>query len=248
MRVTCRSEVFSGMQRGLPHVVPVGVDEIVDDLDFLLHRDLPVGLVAQVARNRGHRVRLLDGPLGDRLEGGAGSHEGDVGAVQRGDDLQAQLGSDLARDDGRRRERDGVVHVHDLQLVRARHLHHLRRQSEAVGELLQQRVVFLVHLVVAHARRQLAQAQRVGVADERDGMPALGEVLAQLRGHDAAAARRWDSSRCRSACAAPRRARRARGCAGGLTGRRPRRRDRPRARAGSGWGCGRSCCSGARSR
>ena len=62
----------------------------------------------------------------------------------------------------------GVVPAGDLQLVRAGHLHHLRREGETVGELLEEGVILLIHLVVTDARRQLTEPQGVRVADECD--------------------------------------------------------------------------------
>ncbi len=162
------------------------VHEVIDDVDLFPDGELAVGLIPQICGDRGHGIGLFDGELHDGLEGRTGADQGDVGAMQRGDDFQVQLRRDLPGQDGGRGKRNGVVDVHDLQLVGAGHLHHLCREGQAVRELLQEGMIVLVHLVVTDAGRQLAQPQRVRVADERNRMAPFCQVLAQLGGHHAA--------------------------------------------------------------
>jgi hypothetical protein len=81
-----------------------------------------VGLVPQELRDRGHAVRLLDRELGERVVGRVLPYQRDVGAVQRGDDLQVPLRLEhLLREPRRRGMRDGIVHVHEVEVLAHRH-------------------------------------------------------------------------------------------------------------------------------
>ena len=78
--------------------------------------------------------------------------------------------------------------VQHLQPVGGCHLDHLGGQRQRVGILLEQRIFANLHLVKGDPRRQIDQTQRRRIADERDRVPAQGELLAQLGGEHPAAA------------------------------------------------------------
>ena len=54
--------------------------------------------------------------------------------------------------------------------------------------MVEQRVVEHLHFVEVEALRWLRHADRNGVADEMDVMPARGQLQAQFRGHDSTSA------------------------------------------------------------
>ena len=84
--------------------------------------------------------------------------------------------------------RNGVVHVQQIELVTLGHFRHARRQRQAVGRILEQRIVGDFHLVIVNARHIRVEPNGVGVGDEVDFVAARGQFQAQLRGDDAAAA------------------------------------------------------------
>jgi hypothetical protein len=97
----------------------VGVHEVRDDFDALGgHREVPYGLALEIVRYRREPIGLQDGELRDGLERRVEAHEGDVGAVQRRDDAEFPLPlQHLAGKERRRGVGDGVVHVHQVELV-----------------------------------------------------------------------------------------------------------------------------------
>ncbi len=111
--------------------------------------------------------------------------------MQGGDHLEVQLGHDLSGHQSGRRKGDGIVNMQDLQLLDLRHLSHLGGKRQRVREILEQRVLDNVHLVETDAGRQTSQTQRRRIADERDLVPVLDQVLAQLGCHHAASPVRW---------------------------------------------------------
>ena len=160
-----------------------GRDEVGDHLDVATDAaEGAVGLVAQVLRHCGHAIGLLDRELRDREVRGILPHQRDVGAVQRGDDLEVALRFEhLLGEPGGRGVRDGVVHVHQLEFLAQRDLVLLDRQRERVGRVLEQRVVGGHDLVEGHALGEPApQAERAGVRDEVHLVPPPREVEPQL--------------------------------------------------------------------
>jgi len=67
-----------------PHVV-IAVDEVGDDFDVVLDVEDVKRAVAQILRNRGYAVALLDGEARNRKVGAVEPDQRDVGAVQGGD-------------------------------------------------------------------------------------------------------------------------------------------------------------------
>jgi len=63
----------------------VAVHKVGDDLDVVLDVENSQGAGAQILRDGGHAVALLDGETRDRKIGAVEADESDVGAVQGGD-------------------------------------------------------------------------------------------------------------------------------------------------------------------
>jgi len=82
---------------------------------------------------------------------------------------------------------DGVMDVQHIQIVILRDLRHPRRERQAVGRILEQRVIRYFHFVIEDARGSWIQADRIRVSDEMDVMAAGGQLQAKLGGNDSAA-------------------------------------------------------------
>ena len=84
--------------------------------------------------------------------------------------------------------RDGVMDVQQVEVVGLGHLRHARRQRQAIGRILKQRIVGDFDFVIMNARRTGVEPDGIGVGDEVDFVPARGQFHAQFGGDDAAAA------------------------------------------------------------
>ena len=78
------------------------VDEVVDDLDVVLHLELVDGHPLQELGDGGDAVRLLDAEARDLEERAVLAHQRDVGAVQRRDELGRRRAEHLLREEARR--------------------------------------------------------------------------------------------------------------------------------------------------
>ena len=147
----------------LARVVLGQVHEVRDDPEVAAHAaERAIGLVAQIGRDRGHLVALLDGELGDRIEARLLAHQRDVGPVQRGDDAELPLAvQHLAGEVRRRGMRDGVVDVQEVDPFLQHDLVLLGRQRERVGEVVEQRIA-------AHPRLDLMEVDPLGVSVEAE--------------------------------------------------------------------------------
>jgi hypothetical protein len=96
----------------------------------MLYAELGIGRRAQAVRDRRHGVGLLDRERDDARIRWIAADQGDVGSMQRGDDARPlSIGAeDLSRQKCRRRMRDGVMRVDDIELRLARDLHDAIRQ------------------------------------------------------------------------------------------------------------------------
>ena len=139
-------------------------------------------------------VRLLDRERHDLRIGRVVPDQRDVGSMQRRDDLRGftvpSRGQHLPRQVGGGGVRDRVMGVDDVEAEVPRHLHDLVGEGQQVLRLAEQRIAWRQHAVKREAGLKLAQPKRRLGADEVDGMPPMGEGLAQLRGDDTAAADR----------------------------------------------------------
>ena len=128
------------------------------------------GLVAEVLRDAGDAVGLLDGVAGDGQIAAIEADEGDVGAVERGDEGQAAAagGEHLAREQGADGVRDGVVDVEQVELVELGDLSHARGQGQVVGGKLEERIIGDGDLVIEDAVVAAVEAKGLRVGDEVD--------------------------------------------------------------------------------
>ena len=77
---------------------------------------------------------------------------------------------------------NGVVHVHEVQLVFAGRIVEGHRQSQGVGWMLEEGVTGHLHLVEIDALPVSREAERLVVGDEVHLVPPIREEEAQLRG------------------------------------------------------------------
>ncbi len=172
-------------------VVPA-VEEIGDHLDPRLHRQLTVRVVPQAAGDRRDAVRLVDGEGNGLQVGGIAADQGDVRAVQRGDDPRhvavAGRGQDLAGEVGGGRVRHRVVGMDDVEATLAAYLDELVGERQQVLRLPEQRIAGGADGVERQPRLEVSQPHRRLAADEPDFVAAARQALGELRGDDAAAA------------------------------------------------------------
>jgi len=110
--------------------------------------------------------------------------------VQRGDNLQVPLRLEhLFREPGRGGMRDGVVHVHEVEVLAHCHFVLLYRQRQRVGRrVLEQGILGLHDLVERHPLGVATQSKGARVGDEVHLVPAPGELEPQLRRYGSGAA------------------------------------------------------------
>ena len=168
----------------------VGVDEVRDHLDVPLDIEVGVRLAPEVVGDRRDAVRLVDRVGDDGGEARVLPDERDVGPVQRRHDGDAEplLGEDPPGEHGARRVGDRVVDVEHVEPLVLRHVHHLGREGERVGEVLEDGVRVHPHLVEEHVLRDGPEPERHAVRDEVDLVAPRGERLAEFGGDDAGAA------------------------------------------------------------
>jgi len=82
---------------------------------------------------------------------------------------------------------NGVVDVQNIEAVLLGDLRHARGKGQAVGRVLEERIVGDLHFVIEDVGA-LAEADGVRVGDEMDLVAAVGQLQSELRGDDAAAA------------------------------------------------------------
>ena len=148
----------------------------------------------QVLRHRRHGVRALEGVAYGRAVADVAAEERRVRPVQRRDDPRAvRRRQHRLGEDRRRGVRHGVMDVEDVQAVVAADLGHLHRERQGVVRVLEQPVVVDHHGMVEEARRVRGEPEGPLVAYEVRLVPAAGELLAERRREDPAAADRRDS-------------------------------------------------------
>ena len=161
--VACRQTLV-----GNPPVV-LTVEEVGNDLDPRPHRQLPVGIVAQAGGNGGNAVRLVDGERNRLQVGRIASDQGDVCAVQRGDDPRnmavARSGEDLPGEIGGGRMRHRVVRMNDVESAFAANLDDLVGQRQQVLRLPEQRIAGCADAVESQSGLEIAQPHRRLAAD-----------------------------------------------------------------------------------
>jgi hypothetical protein len=146
--------------------------------------------IGEVLRDGGDAVGLVDTKAGDREVAAIEADEGDVGAVESGDEGQAQaLGAQHflgeVRGDG---VRDRVMNVEQVEVVELGNFGHARGKGEVVGRVLEEWVVGDGDFVETDVGFAAGEAEGRLVGDEVDVVAARGELDAELGGNDAGTA------------------------------------------------------------
>ena len=147
------------------------------------------GFVLQILGDAGDAVTLLYGVAGDGKVAAVEADEGDVGAVQGGDERQlAARGEHLPGQQCADRVGDGIVHVEQIKLVEISHFRHARGQRQIVGRELEQRVVGDRNLVIEDAAVAPIQPEGLRVGDEVHLMAEGSQLDAEFGGDNTRAA------------------------------------------------------------
>ena len=154
----CTSKRFVGLRvlgalpgdEGGVALVDVAVDEVADDFDGAGDAEGGFRAVFEVGGDRGDAVRALDAVAGDGEVGAVEADEGDIGAVEGGDEGQADAaaGEHVAGEQRGDGVGDGVVDVEEIEGVELGDLGHAGGEGEVVGWVLEERVVGDRDLVV----------------------------------------------------------------------------------------------------
>ena len=170
-------------------LVDVAIDEVADDFDGCLDLEGFVGAVAEVGRDGGDAVGLLDAELGDGEVGAVEADEGDVGAVESGDEgeMDAAGGEHLLGEVGGDGVGDGVVDVEEIETVPLGDFGHAGGEGEVVGRVLKEGIVEELDLVEVDVGLAAGKTERRRRGDEVDFVAAGGELNAEFGGDDAGA-------------------------------------------------------------
>src|SRR5581483_1032920 len=184
-------EFATALQPAGVAAIKIAVDEVGDDANLAFHRELRPRSFAQVVRDGGYTVALLDGKAGDRKVRAVLADQRNVSPMKCGNKGQPSClrtgGKHLLRQVRAYRMRDGVMHVQQVEPVNLRHLGHARGQRQIVGRVVEQRIVRDLDLVKEDVRLRL-QPEWLRVGDEVHLMTALRKFDPQLGGHHPAAA------------------------------------------------------------
>ena len=135
---------------------------------------------------------MLQAVTRDRQIGAVGPDQRDIGAVKRRNYGHITLLLDrFAGEDRADRVRYRVMDVQQVELFGPGDRRHLGRESEVVWLMLKQRIRHHFHLVKMNPLAQLGQPRRQKRRDKMDVVAAFGQVAAELRADDAAAAVCW---------------------------------------------------------
>ena len=170
------------------------VEEVRDDADVAVDAELAVRVGLEALGNRRDAVRLRDAErhgLGVRP---IVAEQRDVGTVQGRNHTRhgftAAAAEDLPREIRRRRVRDGVMRMDDVELLVPRHLHNLVRQRQEILRLAEQRVRRRLDTMKRQPRLVVTEAERRVAAQDMNVMAARRQRLPELGGDDAAPADR----------------------------------------------------------
>jgi hypothetical protein len=174
-----RSELLAALPGAGIALIEIAIHKIPDHLDGAANVELLQRAFAQIIRNRSHAITFFDGEARDRQIRGICADQGDVCAMQGGDERQAASGllEHLLGEQCRNRMRDCVVHVQQVEFVNLGHLGHARGQREIVRRELEQRIVRNLDLVVMKIGVLCAvEPEGRAVCDEVHLMAALGQL------------------------------------------------------------------------
>ena len=148
------------------------------------------GLVAQVVGDGGDAVALIDAEAGDGQVGVIEPDEGDIGAVQGGDEGEAAILAEehLAREIRGDGMRNRVVDVQQVQLVVGRDLSHAGGEGQVVGRVFEEGIIRDGDFVEGDVLLAAAEAEGLRIGDEVDLMAGRRQLDTELGGDNAAAA------------------------------------------------------------
>ncbi len=148
-----------------------------------------------MAGDGGDAVGLGDAEFGDGKVRAVEADEGDVCAVERGDEGKCAAGEagglrldHLAGEERADGVGDGVVDVEEIERVELGDLGHAGGEGEVVGRVFEERVVGDGYFVEVDVGLAAGEAEGLRVGDEVDLVAAGGEFDSELGGHDAGAA------------------------------------------------------------
>ena len=139
-------------------------------------------------RNGGDAIALFDGIAGDGQKTGIVSHQGNVRAVQRGDERQAPRRGHLPGQQAADGVGDSVMDVEDVQGFRFKNFQHLHGEGERVRGMVKEGIGDDGRLMEMDARVVWVHADGRSVGDEMDVVPAGRQFLTQFGGDDTRAA------------------------------------------------------------
>jgi hypothetical protein len=176
-----------------PHFFPAlrgGIrrEEIRDHPDLIAEAERFLGLAAQTFGNGGDGIgmneRMLDRGAVLRVR----TEQGGIGPVQGGHDFRRAGAYHFRGEKGRRRMRDGVVDMENIEALRVPHFSHLHRQRQCVVRARKHRRVPHLDLVKMDARAGEIEPDWFGVAEEMDVVSARGQLRPECRRQNPAAA------------------------------------------------------------
>ncbi len=181
---------FGAEWAGIGADIEVAIDEIGDDLDGAADVEFGDGAILEVAGDGSDGVTLLDGEAGDGEVAAVAADEGDIGAVEGGDEREAAGRSEHGTsEEGADRMRDGVMDVEEVEASVFGDLGHFGGEGEGVGRMIEERIGSNLDFVEEDAScgevSGITEANGDGVADEMDFVAASGQLHAELRGDDA---------------------------------------------------------------
>ena len=168
--------------------VEVAVDEIGDDVNGPLDVEFLESLAEEVSGDSGDAIALFDGEFRDREIGAVATNQGDVGAVERGDERKSPRRRHRAREKGADGVRNRVVDVEKIERFGLENFQHFCGESERVGRVIEKRVGNDFDFVEMRARIVGVHADGRSVADEMNIVAAGSELLAKLGSNDTGAA------------------------------------------------------------
>ena len=83
--------------------------------------------------------------------------------------------------------RDGVVHVQKVEAIELGDFRHARGQRQIVGRIIEQWITRNIHLVVVDVGMQFGESDGLGIGDEMNFVPTMGQFQPELGSNHPAA-------------------------------------------------------------
>jgi hypothetical protein len=148
--------------------IKFAVHKIGDHFDGALDVEFLDRALLQIMRDRGDAVGLFDRKFGDWQETPVVSDQGNVGAVQRGDEGQWVRRRHHAREQGVDGMGNRVMDMQQIEAFRLGHLHHFYGQGKRVGRVIEQWITRNLHFMKLNSFVGVRQSDWRRVADEVD--------------------------------------------------------------------------------